>query len=299
MTTKFRRVAVLKGGFTAERDVSLRSGEAVARGLRAKGYAVTEVDVESREFALPPKTEVVFVALHGEFGEDGELQAVLESKGIPYTGSGPESLRIAFDKKHTRDALAAAGIPVPAGVVVTRPTPLCPIDLPAVVKPTRQGSSVGCHRVMSADDWYDGVRDALSYHGEAVVEAYIPGRELTVGIVGDQVLPVVEIRAPEGYYDYRAKYTKGLTEYLCPAPLKVAETEAAQAIAMKVFQVLRAEGLGRVDFRMMPDGSLYVLELNSIPGFTETSLLPKAAEAAGIDFASLCDRILNLARIAC
>jgi D-alanine-D-alanine ligase len=292
-------VAVLKGGFTAERDVSLRSGAAVARGLRAKGYAVTEVDVESREFELPAKTDVVFIALHGEFGEDGDLQSILEGKGIPYTGSGPESCRLAFDKRLTRETLAAEGIPVPAGAIVTKPLPLCPIDFPAIVKPTRQGSSVGCHRVFDADDWYDGVRDALSYHGEAVVEAFIPGRELTVGIVGDQVLPVVEIRAPEGYYDYRAKYTKGLTEYLCPAPLKVAETEAAQALALKVFRALRAEGLGRVDFRMTPGGDLFVLELNSIPGFTETSLLPKAAEVAGIDFASLCDRILNLARIAC
>lgn len=299
MTRDFKRVAVLKGGFTAERDVSLRSGAAVARGLRAKGYAVTEVDVESREFELPAKTDVVFIALHGEFGEDGDLQSILEGKGIPYTGSGPESCRLAFDKRLTRETLAAEGIPVPAGAIVTKPLPLCPIDFPAIVKPTRQGSSVGCHRVFDADDWYDGVRDALSYHGEAVVEAFIPGRELTVGIVGDQVLPVVEIRAPEGYYDYRAKYTKGLTEYLCPAPLKVAETEAAQALALKVFGALRAEGLGRVDFRMTPGGDLFVLELNSIPGFTETSLLPKAAEVAGIDFASLCDRILNLARIAC
>lgn len=299
MTRDFKRVAVLKGGFTAERDVSLRSGAAVARGLRAKGYAVTEVDVESREFELPAKTDVVFIALHGEFGEDGDLQSILAGKGIPYTGSGPESCRLAFDKRLTRETLAAEGIPVPAGAIVTKPLPLCPIDFPAIVKPTRQGSSVGCHRVFDADDWYDGARDALSYHGEAVVEAFIPGRELTVGIVGDQVLPVVEIRAPEGYYDYRAKYTKGLTEYLCPAPLKVAETEAAQALALKVFRALRAEGLGRVDFRMTPGGDLFVLELNSIPGFTETSLLPKAAEVAGIDFASLCDRILNLARIAC
>lgn len=291
-------MTVLKGGFTAERDVSLRSGAAIARGLRAKGYAVTEIDVESREFALPPKTDAVFIALHGEFGEDGELQAILESKGIPYTGSGPESLRVAFDKKLTRETLAAAGIPVPAGAILTAPSPVCPIALPAVVKPTRQGSSVGCHRVFDADDWFDAVRDALSYHGEAVVETYIPGRELTVGVVGDQVLPVVEIRAPEGYYDYRAKYTKGLTEYLCPAPLKVAETEEAQVLAMRVFRALGAEGLGRVDFRLTPEGGLFVLELNSIPGFTETSLLPKAAAAAGIDFATLCDRILNLARTA-
>jgi len=294
----FRKVTVLKGGFTAEREVSLRSGAAIARGLRAKGYAVEELDVESREFELPPKTDAVFIALHGEFGEDGELQAILESKGVPYTGSGPASCRLAFDKRLTRETLAAEGIPVPSGAIVTAPSPACPIALPAVVKPTRQGSSVGCHRVFDAEGWFDAVRDALSYHGEAVVEAYIPGRELTVGVVGDQVLPVVEIRTPEGYYDYRAKYTKGLTEYLCPAPLKAAETGEAQALAMRVFRALGAEGLGRVDFRLTPEGGLFVLELNSIPGFTETSLLPKAAAAAGIDFATLCDRILNLARTA-
>ncbi|MBU4459180.1 MAG: D-alanine--D-alanine ligase [Verrucomicrobia bacterium] len=299
MTKKSKKVAVLMGGFTTERDVSLRSGAAIARGLRAKGHTVTEVDIESREFVLPAKTDVVFIALHGEFGEDGELQSMLEARGVPYTGSGPESCRIAFDKRLTREALVAAGIPVPPGEILRAPTPLCPIELPAVVKPTRQGSSVGCHRVLDADDWYETVRDALSYNGEAVVETYIPGRELTVGIVGERVLPLVEIRAPGGCYDYRAKYTAGITEYLCPAPLKMAETEEVQALAGRVFEVLKGRGLGRVDLRMTPEGGFYVLELNSIPGFTETSLLPKAAAVAGLDFPDLCDRILNLALAAC
>jgi D-alanine-D-alanine ligase len=285
----------LKGGFSAERDISLRSGEAVARGLRSCGYAVTEVDIESDAFDVPVAADAVFIALHGEFGEDGGVQEILDRKGIPYTGSGPEACRLAFDKRLTREALGSAGIAVPEGRIVTKPSPLSPLPLPVVVKPTRQGSSFGCHRVIDPDDWHLAVRDALSYHAEAVVEAFIPGRELTVGIVGDRALPVVEIRAPAGEYDYRAKYTAGLTEYLCPAPLKVAETEAAQELALKVFKALGASGFGRVDFRMTPDGELFVLELNSIPGFTETSLLPKAAQVAGLRFSELCDRILNLA----
>ncbi len=297
MKRRFQKVSVLMGGFSAEKEISVRSGQAVARGLRARGYEVAEVNLLSPAFELPRGTDVVFVALHGEYGEDGGVQAELERRGVPYTGSGPASCRVAFDKRLTRERLQARGLPVAPGRVLGAPAGRCPLPLPVVVKPTRQGSSVGCHRVFREEEWPAALRDALG-HGEALVEAFIPGRELTVGVVGERVLPVIEIRAPDGYYDFRAKYTAGVTEYLCPAPLAPAEAERVGALGGEVFRALDARGLGRVDIRMTPEGGCFVLELNSIPGFTETSLLPKAAAAAGMGFPELCERILNLAATA-
>ena len=169
------------------------------------------------------------------------------------------------------------------------------MPLPVVVKPVRQGSSIGVHRVFDESEWPAAFEESLGYEGQVLVEAFIPGRELTIGIVGDQVLPMIEIRAPEGYYDYKAKYTAGVTEYLVPAPVDAEATLLCQDLARRTFKALEGRGMGRVDLRMTGDGRAYVLELNSIPGFTETSLLPKAARAAGIGFPELCERILNLA----
>ncbi len=295
MVIPYRKIAVLKGGISSEREVSLRSGAAVARGLRALGCEVTEVDVTGRRFPLPSGTEAVFVVLHGTYGEDGGVQRELEAMGLPYTGSGPESCRIAFDKGLTRAACARRGIPIPEGLVFQALPGQSPLPLPVVVKPTREGSSVGFTQVSTPEAWMPAARAALACHGEALVERYIPGREMTVGIVADQTLPVVEIRAPGGCYDYAAKYTAGRTEYLCPAPIGP-ELEAALAVrAAETFQAVGARGFARVDFRVDPDGRPFVLELNSIPGFTETSLLPKAAAAAGIPFPELCGRILACA----
>ena len=295
MVIPYRKIAVLKGGISSEREVSLRSGAAVARGLRTLGCEVTEVDVTERRFELPAGTEAVFVVLHGTYGEDGGVQRELEAMGLPYTGSGPESCRIAFDKGLTRAACARRGIPIPEGLVFQKLPEQSPLPLPVVVKPTREGSSVGFTQVSAPEAWLPAARAALACHGEALVERYIPGREMTVGIVADQTLPVVEIRAPGGCYDYTAKYTAGRTEYLCPAPIGL-ELEAALAVrAAETFQAVGARGFARVDFRVDPDGRPFVLELNSIPGFTETSLLPKAAAAAGIPFPELCGRILACA----
>lgn len=293
---RFKQVAVLKGGWGSEREVSLRSGAAVARGLREAGYAVEEIDVVSEALALPASVEAVFIALHGAFGEDGGVQAWLDARGLPYTGSGAASCRLAFDKHRTRDCLAAAGLPVAPGVVLTAPADAPPLPLPLVVKPCREGSSVGCHRVFEAAEWAPAVADALRFDREALVETYIPGRELTVGVLDEEPLPIVEIRPRGGYYDYQSKYTSGMTDYLVPAPLSGPDTARVQALALAVFRALGARGFGRVDVRMTPEGAPFVLELNSIPGFTETSLLPKAAAAAGIKFSALCDRILNNAR---
>ena len=197
MNRRFRTVSVLMGGSSEERSVSMKSGAAVAKGLRAAGYDVTEVDVISEErLAIPAGTEAVFIALHGRFGEDGGVQALLREMRMPYTGSGPESSRQAFDKTLARAALARAGVPIPEGRPLYADPGACPIPLPAVVKPARQGSSIGCVVVESPGEWAAAYAKAAAHGGDVVVEAFIPGRELTVGIVGGEPLPVVEIVAP-------------------------------------------------------------------------------------------------------
>lgn len=296
MSRRFKKVAVLKGGISSEREVSLRSGSAIAQGLRAGGYVVCEVDISSKELSLSADIEAVFVALHGSFGEDGDVQKILEEMKMPYTGSGAESCRIAFDKVLTRDRLAENGIPVPAGEVLTDSNRRN-IPVPLVVKPPCEGSSMGCHLVFNEGDWDAAFADAAHYSGIALVEEYISGRELTVGVVAGQVLPVVEIRVNAEWYDYEAKYVTGDTQYIVPAELSPEMTAELQDIALKTFHCLNAEGFGRIDFRLSPEGKPYVLELNSIPGFTAVSLLPKAAKAAGIGFSELCCRIMELAHL--
>jgi len=292
---KYNRVAVLMGGPSAEREVSLRSGAAALRGLQESGYAATAVEVIGRTFTLPPGTEAVFIALHGEFGEDGEVQALLDGMGMPYTGSGVDASRASMDKLVTKEVFTAHGIPTAAYASLQRgDKPAFP--LPAVVKPVRQGSSFGVHLVREPSQMAAALEDAFRYDEQVLVETYIPGRELTVGILDREVLPAVEIAAPDGWYGYEAKYTPGKTRYLCPAELPEAVRVEAQRLALAVFDALGCEGFGRVDFRLSPEGGLYVLELNSIPGLTETSLLPKAAAAAGIPFAALCDRLMRTAR---
>lgn len=296
MTQKFKRVAVLKGGYSKEREVSIHSGDAVANGLRQAGYLVDEIDVNGSDFGVPDGVEAAFIALHGEFGEDGQIQRVLEGRQIPYTGAGPDASWVAFSKNLSKNILVRNAISTPAYEIL-REGQKRTMPLPVVVKPVRQGSSFGVHRVMSEDAWDDCRMEAMSYNGEVIVEQYIEGRELTVGIVGAEVLPVVEIRAPEGNYNYVAKYTKGVTEYLVPAPLKPEEGELCRRLARATFHALNCRGIARIDIRMMDDGRAYVLELNTIPGFTETSLLPKAAKAAGYSFPVLCARIIEMATL--
>lgn len=294
--TKFRHVAVLMGGPSAEREVSLRSGRAVTEGLRQAGYEVVEIEVQGQAFNLPPQVEAVFIAMHGEFGEDGQVQDILARKKVPYTGSRPEASRIAFDKLRSKQILVRHGIPTPVFEVL-RSGQARMLPLPVVVKPLRQGSSFGCHKVAVEADWPGALADAMTYNGEVLVENYIDGKELTVGIVDGEVLPVIEIRAPNNTYDYRAKYTKGVTEYLVPAPIDADATRRCQDLSVRTYRALDGRGMGRVDLRMSPDGRIYVLELNTIPGFTETSLLPKAANVAGYAFPALCDRILRTATV--
>jgi D-alanine-D-alanine ligase len=294
MGRKYNRVAVLKGGVSSEREVSLRSGAAIAQGLREGGYEVEEIDITSRIFSMPENIDAVFVALHGQFGEDGEIQRMLTEMGMPFTGSGAESSHVSFDKVLTRDRLEQNGIPVPKGEVLKAAAERT-IPVPLVVKPPREGSSVGCYLVFEEHAWESAFEGAVQYSGEALVEEYIPGRELTVGVVDGRALPVVEIKPASQWYDFAAKYVTGDTQYVVPAELDGNIAEQLQDIALKTFRCLGAEGFGRIDFRLSPEGNPYVLELNAIPGFTATSLLPKAAQAAGIGFSALCCRIMESA----
>lgn len=287
-----RRLVVLKGGPGAERDVSLRSGASVASALQALGATVEEIEVSGTDVRIPAGTELVFNLIHGTFGEDGGLQELLGSRGVPFTGEGAAESRTAFDKILTKKALVRAGVPTPCFEILTAgQTPSMP--LPLVIKAPRQGSSVGVHLVREAAAVASAMADCLLHGPEILVEELVEGRELTVGILGDQVLPVVEIRPGEGFYDYANKYTKGATEYLVPAPLSAEETSAVQAVALAAVRALGLRVYSRVDVLLGASGPT-VLEINTIPGMTETSLLPKAAAASGLDFGGLCCRIAEL-----
>jgi D-alanine-D-alanine ligase len=292
-----RNITVLLGGPSAEREVSLRSGTGVAAALRSLGHGVTEVDPKDGSFTLPKKTDVVFLALHGTYGEDGTVQEELEKLGVPYTGCDVESSRIAFDKVLTKMRCLDAGVPTAKFLVVDSDKTPWPMGWqpPLVVKPVRQGSSVGLQFVERVSEWSAALRESLRYDSQLLVEERILGRETTVGILGDRALPVVEVRPKAGAYDYRNKYTAGCTEYFCPAEFGPAETRRIQAAALGAFRAVGARDYARVDVMIRADGGPVVLEVNTLPGMTETSLLPKAAAAAGISYAELCQRMIEMA----
>ena len=285
------------GGPSAEREVSLRSGAAVARALRSLGHQVTELDPKDGTFKLPPKTEVVFLVLHGTFGEDGQIQQQLEKLGAVYTGCDAEASRIAFDKVLTKQKCIEAGVPTAKFAVVSSAQAPFPKDLvpPLVVKPVRQGSSVGLQFVERVEDWKNAIAEALKFDSEVLVEEKIVGRETTVGILDGQPLPVVEVRPKAGTYDYKNKYTAGATEYFCPADFDVATTAKIQNAALGAFRAVGGRDYSRVDVMVRANGDPIVLEVNTLPGMTETSLLPKAAAAAGLNYGQLCQRMADLA----
>jgi D-alanine-D-alanine ligase len=290
------KVCVLLGGPSAEREVSLRSGAAVARALRSLGWRVDEVDPVGR-WSLPAGTDAVFVALHGTYGEDGTVQEELEGFGVAYTGCGVEASRLAFDKVLTKERLVAAGVPTAPHVVITGAGAPWPEGWkpPLVVKPVRQGSSVGLRFVDERGGWADALVECLRHDTEALVEPRILGREVTVGVLDGRALPVVEVRPRSGAYDYRSKYTTGETEYLCPAPFDDEVTARLQAAGLAAFEAVGGRDYARVDVMVGEGGKPFVLEVNTLPGMTETSLLPKAAAAAGIPFPELCSRMVDLA----
>lgn len=291
-----RQVCVLLGGPSAEREVSLRSGAAVARALRGLGWTVDEVDPVGA-WSIPAGTEAVFIALHGTFGEDGTIQGILESKGLPYTGCGVEASRLAFDKVLTKQRLMDRGVPTARHAVIGNAEApwLAGWKPPLVVKPVRQGSSVGLRFVNREDEWSEALRECLKHDTEALIEERILGREVTVGLLDQLDLPVVEVRPKRGAYDYRSKYTPGETEYLCPAPFDAGMTATLQKAGRAALEAVGGRDYARVDIMVREDGQPFVLEVNTLPGMTETSLLPKAAAAAGIGFPELCERMIALA----
>jgi len=290
-------VALLMGGPGKEREVSLRSGAAVAGALRKCGALVSPMDITGPDFVLPDGTQLVFNMIHGTFGEDGELQSLLDGIGVPYTGEGAAGSRLAFDKIETKECFDRAGVPTCAWQTVRRgESP--DWTFPCVIKAPRQGSSVGVHIVRSPDEVPAALDDCFLYGDRVLVEEFFTGRELTIGVLGTQALPIVEIVPNEGFYDYEHKYTKGASEYHVPANLPDVVTADIQAAALAACRSLALEVYSRVDILLAPDGRLNVLEINTIPGMTETSLLPKAAAVVGLDFPSLCEEIagLSLAR---
>jgi D-alanine-D-alanine ligase len=294
MSDKPRRLAVLMGGPSAEREVSLRTGAACAGALREAGFEVSEVVVdEQANFVVPPGTHLAFLAMHGPFGEDGQVQDILTQRGVPFTGANAATSRICIDKEKTKAELARAGVPVPPGQLVSRGEEIT-LPLPLFIKPNTLGSSVGSAPVFQVEELAPAFAEAARFGLPVLVERFIRGRELTVGVLGDAVLPVIEIRPLDGFYNYTNKYTKGKTEYLCPAPISAEVTATIQQHALAAHRAVGRALYSRIDFLLEENGAPWCLEINTIPGMTATSLLPKAAAAAGISFPELCRRIVEL-----
>lgn len=302
------RVAVLRGGVGRERPVSLESGRCVVEAVQQAGLDVVTSDIRPDDMQVLDRRDidVFFLALHGEFGEDGQLQQIFEDRGLVYTGSGPEASRLAFDKIASKRLFAGAGVDVPTVVELTRD--MKPAELERqlnglgerfVVKPIRQGSSVGVHVVDGREEAVATARQVLAEFGDCMVESFIRGRELTVGILGRQALPIIEIRSKTGFYDYQAKYVDNRTEYLFDTIEDRVVQARVQRAALACFEALGCRDLARVDFILSEDGTPYALEVNTIPGFTTHSLLPKAAAQLGLSMSDLCVRIVRTALAPC
>ncbi len=296
-----KKIAVLMGGPGSERDVSLATGRGVAKALRSLGADVTEVDVRDAEFKLPNDTELAFISLHGTFGEDGQIQQILEDRGVAYTGEGIEGSRLAFDKIRSKEKFREHGVTTPNWQVIKagqNPT----IPIPIVIKVPRQGSTVGVYIVKMEREIASSLQDGAKYDSEFLVEKFIPGRELTIGVLGDQALPVLEIIAKGGVYDFTNKYpflnpsAGGGAQHVCPAQISEEHTRAIQDLALRAHRSLGLKVYSRVDIILPEDNEPSVLEVNTIPGMTEASLLPEGAAAAGIGYADLCARIIELSR---
>ena len=295
-------IAVLMGGPGAEREVSLASGKAVLKALKEKGYHALGVEVSNCEPSLPQGTALVFNTIHGTFGEDGGLQRYLEALGVPYTGAGVLSSEVAFDKNLSKNNFVKHGVPTPSSEVVdcSSGVHLPKMAVPFVVKPPREGSSVGIRVVKEQGEVEEAMTHAAKYGADLLIEEFVEGRELTVGIMDGEVFPIVEIAPPEGdWYDMETKYPwlsgkEVGSQYTCPALLSPEEEAAVKGAAKKAYDALGIEVYSRVDVLLNSSGSPYVLEANTIPGMTETSLLPMGAAEAGYSFGDLCVRIAEL-----
>lgn len=294
-----KHVAVLKGGPGSERLVSLKSAESVSQALQSLGAIVYEVDVSTPSFELPAEADIAVNIIHGTYGEDGRLQRELEARGIAYTGAGVISSEIAFDKAKSKEKFVAHQVPTPKsqewklGDFASLEVPL-----PLVIKPPREGSSVGVFIVRTQEELEKAVEDSRPFGEFTLVEEFIEGKELTVGVLGEVALPVIHIEPQDGFYDINNKYPwmsgTGKTLYHCPAELDEATTQRVQAAALAAMKAVGVEVYGRVDVILRADGAPYVLEINTIPGMTESSLLPKAAKAVGIEFPQLIEKIVEL-----
>lgn len=293
-----KKIAVLMGGPGSERKVSLASGAGVAKALRELGADVTCVDVAGADFVLPSDIEIAFNAIHGTFGEDGQVQRILDQRGMKYTGEGVVGSELAIDKIATKKRFTEMGVPTaPFEILVNggRPT----FEIPYVIKAPREGSSVGVFIVKDAEAAETSLAEAWTYGRELMVEQFVAGRELTVGIVGDLALPIIEIVARKDFYNFENKYpflnpNAAGAEHFCPAALDSETTKLVQETALAAHRALDLQVYSRVDVLLAKSGEPFVLEVNTIPGMTPSSLLPEAAAAMGIGYPELCARIIEL-----
>lgn len=296
-----KKIAVLMGGPGSERKVSLATASGVSKALRGLGADVVDVDVRDENFQLPADVDLGFITIHGTFGEDGQIQKILEERGIPYTGENVEGSRTAFDKISSKEKFREHGVTTPAWEVI-QPGQHPTIPLPIVVKPPREGSTVGVVIVKNEDHLDFAIAEAAKYGRELLIEKFVSGRELTIGILGDQALPIIEIIPKGGFYDFNSKYpflnpqAGGGATHVCPAKIDPEKTREIQDLALRAFRALDLQVYGRVDVILSENGEPFVLEINTIPGMTEASLLPEAAAVAGINYVDLCSRIIELSQ---
>ncbi|HUL36899.1 MAG TPA: D-alanine--D-alanine ligase [Thermodesulfobacteriota bacterium] len=297
---KKKKVAVMMGGLSREREISLKTGKAILKALTEKGYTVAAIDVaeDIAEKLVKGKVECAFLALHGRFGEDGTIQGMLELMRIPYTGSGVLASALAMHKIMSKKFFLCGKIPTPRFEVFQReeiekdlPKKIS-LPFPVVVKPAREGSTIGISIVRKEEELGPALKKAGEYDEEILAEEFMKGKEITVGILKDIPLPVIEIVPKSGFYDYHSKYTKGETEYILPARIAREKYLYAQEISLRAFQTLGCSGVARVDLMTDENENPFVIDVNTMPGMTETSLLPKAAGYAGIPFEDLVERIL-------
>jgi D-alanine-D-alanine ligase len=296
-----KKIAVLMGGPGSEREVSLATGQGISKALRSLGVDAVEVDVRNDNFQLPANMDLAFIALHGTFGEDGQVQQLLEERGVAYTGEGVQESRLAFDKIRTKEKFREHGVRTPEWETIEanqhpRMRP------PMVIKAPRQGSTVGVHIVRKTEELAPAIADSAKYDRELLIEKFVSGRELTIGVLGDQALPILEIIPKGGFYNFTNKYpflnpqAGGGAEHVCPARIGEQKTAEIQELALRAFRALGLQVYGRVDVILSDSEEPFVLEVNTIPGMTEASLLPEAAAAAGISYIDLCTRIIALSR---
>jgi D-alanine-D-alanine ligase len=295
--TEKLNITVMLGGPSAEREVSLRSGAAVAKALRSLGHSVHELDPRQPSWILPPGTDVVFLALHGSYGEDGTVQEQLEILRVPYTGCGPEASRVAFDKVLAKKHFFKGGVPTARFAVIDSPQAGWPNGWqpPVVLKPSRQGSSVGLQFVEDKGQWQTALAAAFRHDTQVLMEEKIAGRETTVGILAGRALPVAEICVKKGHFDYSNKYTPGAAQHFCPADFTPAVTARIQGAALDAFHAIGGRDYARVDVMVRDNGDPVVLEVNTLPGMTDVSILPEAAAAAGVGYAALCQQFVDMA----